>query len=144
MANAARGGSILINLIHEIDFLRFTVGEITAVEAIASNRQRGFAVSNARPIKSMPAHDIAAAASRYAIIVMLVCVFLRDAGDLDRHPKDGWHRRVVMAPDDAAIMGIVGGAVAKLRRAASRRAARRRTGREAARPAHILAQNAPR
>jgi hypothetical protein len=42
------------------------------------------------------------------------------------------------------LWGIVGGAVAKLRRAASRRAARRRTGREAARPAHILAQNAPR
>ena len=42
------------------------------------------------------------------------------------------------------LWGIVGGAVAKLRRAASRRAARRRTGREAARPVHILAQNAPR
>ncbi len=40
------GGPIMINLVHELDALRFVVGEIAAVRAITSNTTRGFAVED--------------------------------------------------------------------------------------------------
>ena len=49
------GGPILINLIHDIDMLRFIAGEITAVTAFTASAARGF-----------PVEDSAAIALRFA------------------------------------------------------------------------------
>jgi predicted dehydrogenase len=40
------GGPVLINLIHDIDDLRFICGEITMVQAMTANGARGFAVED--------------------------------------------------------------------------------------------------
>jgi predicted dehydrogenase len=43
-------GPILLNLIHDIDLLRYLCGEIVAVQALASNAARGFVVEDAAAI----------------------------------------------------------------------------------------------
>ncbi len=48
------GGPVMINLVHEIDTLRFVVGDIVAVRAMTSNATRGF-----------PIEDTAAVALRF-------------------------------------------------------------------------------
>lgn len=40
------GGPVLINLVHDIDALRFVCGEIDTVQAITANAARGFAVED--------------------------------------------------------------------------------------------------
>jgi predicted dehydrogenase len=47
---APGGGPVLINLIHDIDNLRFILGEIAAVEPMTSSAARGFAVEDTAAI----------------------------------------------------------------------------------------------
>jgi len=49
-AEIGSGGPILINLIHDIDNIRFVVGEIEAVQAMTSSVRRGLAVEDTAAI----------------------------------------------------------------------------------------------
>ncbi len=47
---APGAGPVLLNLIHDIDLLRYLCGEITSVQAMAANAVRGFAVEDTAAI----------------------------------------------------------------------------------------------
>lgn len=46
----AGGGPVLINLVHDIDALRFLCGEIETVQAVTANAARGFAVEDSAAV----------------------------------------------------------------------------------------------
>lgn len=80
------GGPVLINLIHDIDILRHLIGEVTSVQAVASNAVRGFVVE-----------DTAAVILRFsngAVATLITCDatpapwnYDLGAGELERFPQ---------------------------------------------------------